>query len=90
MPSEQEIENELKSKGLSGPRLTPEAIDARILIEDYYVFPGTTVTVCALMLRNGYVVIGKSGAASPENFDQEIGRKLAREDARRQFGGLGG
>lgn len=36
--------------------------------EAYYVFPGTTLTVCALTLRNGFQVVGESAAASPENF----------------------
>jgi hypothetical protein len=57
-------------------------IDARIKAEDYYVFPGTTLTVCALTLQNGFIVTGESAAASPENFDVEIGRKIARDNAR--------
>jgi hypothetical protein len=41
-------------------------------------------------LKNGFTVIGKSAAASIENFDIEIGRKLAREDARNQIWQLEG
>ncbi|GJG71287.1 hypothetical protein NIHE100087_17690 [Enterobacter hormaechei] len=33
------------------------------------------------MLRNGFTVTGESACASPENFDAEIGRKIARENA---------
>lgn len=88
--SEQEIENEIQAKGLNAPRLTPAAIDAAIASEDYHVFPGTTVTVAALTLRNGFVVVGKSASASPENFDAEIGRKIARDDARNQIWALEG
>ena len=88
--SEQEIENEIQAKGLNAPRLTPALIDAAIASEDYHVFPGTTVTVAALTLRNGFVVVGKSAAASPENFDTEIGRKIARDDARDQIWALEG
>lgn len=80
--SENEIENEIQAKGLNAPRLTPALIDAAIVSEQYYVFPGTTMTVCALSLRNGYIVTGESAAASPENFDEAIGRKIARENAR--------
>ena len=40
------------------------------------------LTICVLVLRNGFTVIGTSACASPENFDTEIGRKLAYEDAR--------
>lgn len=83
MPTnEQQIEKEIQAKGLNAPRLTPADIDAAIAGEDYHVFEGTTLTVCALKLRNGFIVTGESAAASPENFDQEIGRKIARENAR--------
>lgn len=88
--SEQEIENEIQAKGLNAPRLSPADIDAAIAAEDYHVFPGTTVTVAALTLRNGFVVVGKSAAASPENFDADIGKKIARDDARSQIWALEG
>lgn len=39
------------------------------------------LTFCVLMLRNGFTVTGESACASPENFDAEIGRKIARENA---------
>lgn len=40
------------------------------------------LTFCILVLKNGMVVTGESACASPENFDAEIGRKIARENAR--------
>lgn len=40
-----------------------------------------TLTFCILVLRNGFTVTGESACASPENFDAEIGRKVARENA---------
>ena len=76
------IESEIQRKGLSAPRLKPEDIAGQITGEDFYVFPTTTLTVCALTLRNGFVVTGESAAASPENFDDETGRKIARDNAR--------
>lgn len=39
------------------------------------------LTFCVLMLRNGFMVTGESACASSENFDAEIGRKIARENA---------
>ena len=39
------------------------------------------LTFCVLVLRNGFTVTGESACASPENFDAEIGRKIARENA---------
>ena len=82
------LEAELKTKGLNAPHLTPADIDAVIVGEDYHVFPGTTMTVCALKLRNGFVVVGESAAASPENFDEAIGRRIARENARSRIWAL--
>jgi len=39
------------------------------------------LTFCVLVLRNGFTVTGESACASPENFDAEIGQKIARENA---------
>lgn len=83
--NEQEIENEINAKGLNAPRLNPQMIDETIVHEQYHVFPGTTMTVCAMTLKNGYIVSGESAAASPENFDEAIGRKIARENARNKI-----
>lgn len=87
---EAQIEAEIQRKGLNAPRLNPDMIDAAISSEQYHVFPGTTMTVCALTLRNGYIVTGESAAASPENFDKEIGRKIARDNARNKIWALEG
>jgi len=45
--------------------------------------PGTLelLTFCVLVLRNGFTVTGESACASPENFDAEIGKKIARQNA---------
>lgn len=39
------------------------------------------LTFCVLVLRNGFTVTGESACASPENFDAEIGRTIARKNA---------
>ncbi|MBN8740716.1 MAG: hypothetical protein BGP24_14705 [Lysobacterales bacterium 69-70] len=39
------------------------------------------LTFCVLVLDNGFTVTGESACASPENFDAEIGRKIARQNA---------
>lgn len=39
------------------------------------------LTFCVLVLKNGFTVTGESACASPENFDAEIGRKIARANA---------
>lgn len=43
--------------------------------------PLRLLTFCVLVLRNGFTVTGESACASPENFDAEIGRKIARQNA---------
>jgi hypothetical protein len=39
------------------------------------------LTFCVLVLKNGFTVTGESACASPENFDADIGRKVARANA---------
>lgn len=41
----------------------------------------STLTVCALKLKNGFEIVGESACASPENFDAELGKKIAYDDA---------
>ena len=86
-----EVEREIKEKGLDiAPRITQDAIDDQISSEAFWSVPNTTTTVCCLVLANGYTVIGSSACASPENFDEDLGKKLAKRDARSKIGGLMG
>lgn len=87
---EQAIEAEIEAKGKTAPRLTPAHVDAQIVGEAYHVFPDTTLTVCALTLRNGFQVVGYSAAASADNFDADIGRQIARANARNKIWPLEG
>ena len=80
--SEQSIELEIVTKGLIAPRLTPELIDGSIKNSQFFVFKDTCMTVCCLELNNGFCVVGESACASPENFDSEIGQKIAFSNAR--------
>jgi hypothetical protein len=43
--------------------------------------PLSTLTFCVLELQSGFTVTGESACASPENFDAELGRKIARQAA---------
>jgi hypothetical protein len=93
--NDQAIEKEIQAKGLTAPRVTPSDIEANIASEHYFtasdgVFAVTRdikhpelslLTFCVLILRNGFTVTGESACASPENFDAELGRKIARENA---------
>ena len=48
---------------------------------DKYPQALSLLTFCVLVLRNGFTVTGESACASPENFDAELGRKIARQNA---------
>lgn len=43
--------------------------------------PLSLLTFCVLVLRNGFTVTGESACASPENFNADIGRRIARQNA---------
>lgn len=50
----------------------------------------SVLTFCVLVLQNGFTVTGESACASPENFDAEIGRKIARQNAEQKIWPLEG
>lgn len=85
-----EIEKEIIEKGLTAPRVTPDRIEAVIVKEQYHVFEGSTFTSCLLTLENGFTVHGESACASPENFNEELGRKIARDNAKHKIWALEG
>lgn len=87
---EQATELAIQAAGKTAPRLRPADIDAAIKSAAYYVFPGTTLTICAITLQNGFNVTGESAAASPENFDEQIGRDIAFKNAREKIWALQG
>ena len=76
-----DLEKEIQEKGLTAPRVTPQRLEEVISSEQYHVFDGSTFTACLLTLKNGYTVLGESACASPENFNADIGRKIARSNA---------
>lgn len=85
-----DLEQQIKDKGLTAPRVTPAVIAEVIKASAYYVFPGTMVTVCCLTLENGFNVTGESACASPENFDENIGKQIAFENAKQKIWALEG
>lgn len=92
--NDQEIEREIQDKGLTGPRVTPDDIEANISGEFCFTVGNAAralncpvcdavdmLTICVLTMRNGFTVTGESACASPENFDADLGRKIARKNA---------
>lgn len=82
---ESAIESEIQNKGLTAKRITPDMLDAEIVKEQFHVFEGSCLTVCCLTLSNGFTVTGESACASPENFDAELGQKIAKANAREKI-----
>ena len=96
MTTDAQIEAEIQAKGKTAARITPADIEANMVSEHYFTAgqavaggnyhppksdPLHLLTFCVLVLRNGFTVTGESACASPENFDAEIGRKIARANA---------
>lgn len=88
--SEETIEKAIQEKGLNAPRLTPQLIDEVWVKKDFHIFKDSCLTVCCLTLKNGFTVTGESACASPENFNQEIGEKIAYKNAREKIWALEG
>ena len=79
--TDQEIETEIKKKGLTAKRVTLESINAAIQNEQYLVPVGTNMTICLLKMDNEFIVSGESACISAANFDAELGKKIARKNA---------
>lgn len=88
------IESEIQAKGLTAPRITPQHIQDVIASEISFTVGNAAralncpvsdganlLTISVLTLKNGFTVTGESACASPENFNAEIGHKIARENA---------
>lgn len=63
------------------PTVTVELIENAIQNEHYIRIEDTTVTVCTLIMKNGFSVVSHSACVSLENFDVELGQKIARQKA---------
>lgn len=95
--NDETIEQKILDKGKTAPRVTRADIEANIASEHYFTAmdgvcgqqmtelpsyqPLELLTFCVLVLHNGFTVTGESACASPENFDAEIGRDIARQNA---------
>jgi hypothetical protein len=62
-------------------KVTMERILGKIVSETYTTLPSGKVLVCELMLENGFSVRGEAAVVSKENFNEEIGRKISKENA---------
>lgn len=65
-------------------RVTPEYMKSRITSTDFTRI-GETVTHCRIVLDNGFSASGESACVNVENYNKEIGEKIAYENAFRQL-----
>ena len=78
--TDKQIEEEIQLKNLNAPRLTQEIIESKIKKCEFHILTDV-LTVCVITLENGFTVTGESACASPQNFDKELGEKIAKENA---------
>lgn len=92
--NDQELEDIQQKRNLTAPRVTLADLQANIAGENYFTLGAAcealgqpapanshVFTVCVLTLKNGFIVLGESAPASPNNFDFELGKKIARDKA---------
>lgn len=78
------IELAIQAKGLNGPRVKPEHIEALMASVKVYTqrIEPTCSTIALAVLPSGFTVgIGHSACVDPSNFNAEIGERVARENA---------
>lgn len=87
--NDQQIEQQIRAKGPTGPRITPEDLFAEIVHTEIvkHISPsGQVLRWAVLTTRNGYAVAGRpSASASSENDNQEIGERIAIENAKNEL-----
>lgn len=87
--NDEDIEQKLRAKGKTAPRITPAEIDANIVDVEtisHVSFSGQVMRWAVITLRNGYSVTGRpSIAVSPENDDSEIGVSIAIANAKQEI-----
>lgn len=63
----------------TAPKITKESIEEAIAGTSYLFHDHLTIAV--ITMKNGFMHIGKAAPASPANFDPEVGKRYAFEDA---------
>ena len=62
-------------------KITQEHIDAIIVSKAFIVLPDGVTTICQLILKNGFSVLGSSACVDPANFNLQMGRDIAFKNA---------
>lgn len=58
-----------------------------LIVSEEYIYPSSLphMTICLLITKNGFAFLGSAAPADPDNFDQDHGQELAKQDAVRQM-----
>jgi hypothetical protein len=79
-------DDEAKAVQKTKYRVSLDSILMKIVHEDYeHPTRHPHMTLCIITTDNGYIVVGKSTPADPDNYDEDLGKKFAKEDAIRQL-----
>jgi hypothetical protein len=85
MSGAEALEKEIAAVANKAPRVTLADVTGSIISETYTLLPNGRTTICQLTLKNGFTVEGQSAAVSKENYNEEIGNKVARDNAVREI-----
>lgn len=78
MLDDTQLEEALETR--PAPRVTPDYIKSRIKGTSFIKI-GETLTHCSIFVDNGFLVTGESACVNPENYDKEIGERIAYDNA---------
>lgn len=72
-------------------RVTLKTLEDKVDVVEY-LYPQNIphMTICVIVLMNGFALVGESAPADAENFDEDLGRKFAFENALRKLWQLEG
>lgn len=78
MLTDQQLNEKIKASPV--PRVTKEYMESRISAKTFTRLSGT-LTHCSIVLDNGFIVTGESACVYEENYNQEIGERIAYDNA---------
>ena len=84
--SNDELDKRLANR--PAPSVTLDLIKSKVRSCDYV--ESGVLTIAVVSLENGYTVTGQSACADPANYDPEIGRKIAFDNALKEVWPLEG
>ena len=70
---------------MDAPKVTPAQLDAFVKSESFTLLPNGRTLVCQLELMNGFTVEGQSACVDARNFDMEMGKGIARKNAKEKM-----